>query len=135
MARVTVRPRNSPRSLSYRQIHDLFQSEFSNHEDLMLHFGTSSIFYFLYGFPVGTDVFFPVFPSLLSLPHVFSSIRVSEDSSYQDVTSPVRLPSFYFDSGLLHPSPAPHFKTFQLLLIYFPKCPKSLHHKKLCSQM
>jgi len=24
---------------------------------------------------------------------------------------------------LLHPSPAPHFKTFQVLLIYFPKCP------------
>jgi len=26
-------------------------------------------------------------------------------------------------TDLLHPSPAPHFKTFQVFLIYFPKCP------------
>jgi hypothetical protein len=26
-------------------------------------------------------------------------------------------------TDLLHSSPAPHFKTFQILLIYFPKCP------------
>jgi hypothetical protein len=24
---------------------------------------------------------------------------------------------------VLHPSPAPHFKTFRVFLIYFPKCP------------
>jgi hypothetical protein len=27
-------------------------------------------------------------------------------------------------TDLLHSSPAPHFKTFQILLIYFPKCPR-----------
>jgi len=26
-------------------------------------------------------------------------------------------------TDLVHPSPAPHFKTFKVLLIYFPKCP------------
>jgi hypothetical protein len=61
----------------------------------------------------------------------------------QDVTNAVSVPSFYclydiplLDSmqyflishmigptDLLHPSPAPHYKTFQVFLIYFPKCP------------
>ena len=60
------------------------------------------------------------------------------------VTNPVSLPPFYCMSDipvplestqhffishmigpnyLLNPSPAPHFKTFQVLLIYFLKCP------------
>jgi len=26
-------------------------------------------------------------------------------------------------ADLIHTSPAPHLKTFQVLLIYFPKCP------------
>jgi len=73
----------------------------------------------------------------------------------QDVTNPASIPSFYclydiprrLDSlqyfifhtigptGLLHPSPAPHFKTFQLFLIYFPKCPKFQHHTIAVHQM
>jgi hypothetical protein len=56
-----------------------------------------------------------------------------------DVTNPVGLHLFYFillteflkyfifhKIGLnyfLHPSAAPHFKTFNVFLIYFPKCP------------
>jgi len=62
----------------------------------------------------------------------------------QDVTNPVSLPSFYCledillvhdslkhffishiigPSDLPHPSAAPHLKTSQVYLIYFPKCP------------
>ena len=62
----------------------------------------------------------------------------------KDVTSPLRLPSFilcriflsscnqsnvffiFYTIGptdLLHPSPAPHFKNFQIILIHFLKCP------------
>jgi hypothetical protein len=37
-------------------------------------------------------------------------------------------------SDLLHPSPAPHFKTFQVFLIYFPKRLKIQHRTKLCSK-
>jgi hypothetical protein len=35
-------------------------------------------------------------------------------------------------TDLLHPSPAPHFKTLKVFLIHFPKCPKFQHHIKLC---
>jgi hypothetical protein len=31
-------------------------------------------------------------------------------------------------TDLLHPSPAPHFKTFQLFLIYCPKCPSMMQY-------
>ena len=35
-----------------------------------------------------------------------------------------------FQSDLLHPSPAPHFKTLQVFLTFFPKCPKFQHYTK-----
>ena len=77
--------------------------------------------------------------SFLSFNNVFGKGVVT-----QDVTHPASLPSFRFmqdvhilldfvldfsishtigPTDLLHPSPAPHFKTFKVLLIYFPKCP------------
>ena len=77
--------------------------------------------------------------SFLSFNNVFWKGVVT-----QDVTHPASLPSFRFmqdvhilldfvldfsishtigPTDLLHPSPAPHFKTFKVLLIYFPKCP------------
>ena len=37
-------------------------------------------------------------------------------------------------TDLLHLCTAPHYETFQVFLIYFPKCPKFQYHTKLCSK-
>ena len=37
-------------------------------------------------------------------------------------------------TDLLYPSPAPHFKTFQVFLICFSKCPKFQHHSRPCTK-
>jgi len=92
-------------------------------------------------FPV-SSTFLKVFQQLLtssspSCRHFYPSFYLSFNNLFQkavptqDVTSPANLPSFHIlysiplpsDSGLLQPSPAPQFKTFQLFLIYFLQCP------------
>jgi len=50
-----------------RQLHRLFQSEFSNECDLVLPLSISSIVCLPYGQPVAAYVFFLVFPSVISL--------------------------------------------------------------------
>ena len=57
----------SPFSLQVilRQVHSLFQSEFSTQRDLVLPLSISGTLNFCYGHPVAAYVFFLVFPSLL----------------------------------------------------------------------
>jgi hypothetical protein len=91
----------------------------------------------------------PRLPVICILPSICSSITCFRKQFLQDVTNTVSLPSYslydipvlldslycFFSShaigpvGLLHPSPAPHFKTFQIFLTYFPKCPSSAPYK------
>ena len=88
--------------------------------------------------------------SSLSSCHFYPPLYLSFNNplqkafSMQNVTNPVRLPFTYFmqdipllldskqyffishmisPTDLLHPSPAPHFKTFQVFLMYCPKRP------------
>ena len=51
----------------------------------------------------------PSYPPLLLYVEFFFSLALYNISS--------------FYSDILHPSPAPHFITFMVLLIYFPNCP------------
>jgi hypothetical protein len=64
-----------------RQAHSPYQSQFYSYCDLVLPLSIFSILSFPYGHPVTADVFFLVFPSLVSL--LVSSITFFlEDSSY-----------------------------------------------------
>jgi len=64
-----------------RQVHILFQSEFSTDCDLVLRFSIFCILSFPYGHPVDVYIFFFVFPSLLSCPSSCLQLRVLEVSS------------------------------------------------------
>ena len=51
-----------------RQVHSLYQSEFSAERDLVLPLSVSCVFSFPHGHPVAAYVFFLFFPSLLFFP-------------------------------------------------------------------
>ena len=130
-----------PQSVS-RQVQSPFQSEFSKECDLVLPFQ------FTVSSPLLETIQQLLMSSSSSFRHVYPSLYTYLSFNYvfqkavptQDVTNPVSLRSFYgmkaipllFDcmqyffishmicpTGLLHPSNAPHFKTFKLFLIYF----------------
>jgi hypothetical protein len=49
-----------------RQVHSLFQSEFSAERDVLLPLSISGILSFSYGNPLAVYIFFLIFPSFLS---------------------------------------------------------------------
>jgi hypothetical protein len=128
-----------------RQVHSLFQSEFSTQWDIVLLLSISSILSLSDGNPLATYFLFLLFRSLLSFPLSSFSLVICLKKAVprQGVTNPVSLPSLYsmWDIPLLldstqyftltasvHPIfsillQAAHVKTLQVFLTYFPKGP------------
>ena len=115
-----------------QQIHSLFQTEFSTECDLVLFLSITSIL------SSSCLRLLPRLPVTSILPSIFPFLTFYKTVPTQDVTNPGSLPSFllsleyfclprlcvtlfhfsqYRYKDLLHPSPAPHLKTFQVFLI------------------
>jgi hypothetical protein len=115
-------------------VHSLFQIEFSRQCDLVFPLSASSVFSFL-RHPVDAYVFFLVFPSLLSFLQHMCFRRQFLRSVTKLFGRPwcfpiwlhVILHNFLYDRSTdpVHPSPASHFKTFKVFLIYPQKFPIS----------
>jgi hypothetical protein len=102
------------------------------------------------------SILFAVFPSLLPAFSFISFNKVSHKAvSTQDVSNAVSLPLFcctkyisfllnsmqYFlilytitSTDLLHASPEPHFRIFQVIPFNLPKCPNVQGRRKRCSK-
>ena len=78
--------------LTFRQVHSLFQIEFTTRYDLVFPFMISTTLSLPQGHPVASYIFFVCFPSLLSSLS-FSNLSQQAPPT-QDVTNPVSLTCF-----------------------------------------